>query len=59
MPRVLHAPAPHLQTYGSSSPLAEFQLEANRTFLGMLDTYREAVVAQVRGACLLKPALPP
>ena len=32
---------------GANQPLSEFQMEANRSFLAVLDTYREAVVERV------------
>jgi preprotein translocase subunit SecA len=36
-----------LRASPSSQPLAEFQMEANRSFLAVLDTYRESVVESV------------
>lgn len=36
-----------LKAYSSQQPLDEFRLEANRAFLLLLDTYRDAVVARL------------
>lgn len=36
-----------LKAYSSQQPLEEFRLEANRAFLVLLDSYRDAVVARL------------
>lgn len=36
-----------LKAYSSQQPLDEFRLEANREFLLLLSTYRDAVVARL------------
>lgn len=36
-----------LKAYSSQQPLDEFRLEANRAFLLLLDTYRDAVAARL------------
>jgi preprotein translocase subunit SecA len=36
-----------LKAYSSQQPLDEFRLEANRAFLVLLDSYRDAVVARL------------
>lgn len=36
-----------LKAYSSQQPLEEFRLEANRAFLVLLDSYRDAVVSRL------------
>ncbi|KAF8056768.1 secA [Scenedesmus sp. PABB004] len=53
-----------LKAYSSQQPLDEFRLEANRAFLVLLDSYRDAVVGRLMApdlsfGLLLDPGQPP